>query len=165
MLIYIPILLFVAGFLYETYLSFRRMGNVKKGQGTYVDVTWEITHTLLVFGVVMMVMLFTKHIDRIAELILVPTFLAMLALFIRGACYMAIFYMQTARIKWLDWVFALSHVVAALLLVVVVLIFSTFLIVERPSANLQFIPAFLTGLVGILAITIVPIVVLYRYRK
>jgi cytochrome bd-type quinol oxidase subunit 2 len=165
LLIYIPIVLFVVAFLYETYLSFRRIGDKKKGRGVYVDATWEVTHTMLVFGVVMMVMLFTKHIDRIAELILIPTFLAMLALFVRGACYIALFYIYEKRhIRLLDWVFALSHVAAAGLLVTVVLIFSSYLLIEQPAANTQFVPVFGIGLAIIAAVSLIPALILYRYR-
>ena len=165
LLIYVPIILFVVAFLYETYLSFSRINARKKNSATYVDATWEVTHTLLVFAVVMMVMLYTKHIDRIADLILMPAFLAMTALLVRGAAYIALFYIyENRRIKWLDWLFALSHVVAAGLLVVVVMIFSGFLLIERPQANTQFVPAFLIGLVIVGAVSVVPALTLYRYR-
>ena len=55
LLIYVPIVLFVVAFLYETWLSFRRLrpAAARKQRSGYVDATWEITHTLLVFAVVM----------------------------------------------------------------------------------------------------------------
>ncbi len=43
-----PVLLFVAAFLYETWLSFMRLKNPKKGRTSYLAATWEVTHTLLV---------------------------------------------------------------------------------------------------------------------
>ena len=73
LLIYVPILLFVLAFLYETYLSFARLFNKSKGRGGYVEATWEVTHTLLVFGVVMMLMLYTGVIDKISDAIFIPT--------------------------------------------------------------------------------------------
>lgn len=161
-LIYIPILLFVAAFLYETYLSFARLKEKRKGRGHYVDTTWEVTHTLLIFGVVMMLMLYTKYIDQIATAILIPAFLAMTALFVRGACYIYIFYIAEKKgRRWVDWLFALSHVFAALFLVAVVGLFTLFLATNNPSANTQFIPAFSVGLIFIMAIVTLPLVFLY----
>ncbi|USN96095.1 MAG: hypothetical protein H6797_03385 [Candidatus Nomurabacteria bacterium] len=165
-LIYAPIILFVVAFLYETWLSFVRLKSPKKGRTHYVDATWEVTHTLLIFGVVMLLMLFTKSIDRISDLIFIPTFLAASALAVRAALYIYIFYVRTSsKISWVDWLFALSHVVSALLLVVVVLQASWFLLTQHPEANLQFIPAFLPGLALVLAICALPIYSLYFSRR
>lgn len=165
-LIYLPILLFVLGFLYETYLSFARLKQPKKGRELYVSATWEVTHTLLVFGVVMLLMLHTKVIDKISDAIFVSTFWAAVFLGLRGALYIYIFYVRKKAntINWLDWSFALTHVVAALLLVVVVLQASWFLISEKPEVNLQFIPAFLPGLALILAVVAIPILTLYKSK-
>lgn len=164
-LIYVPILLFVLAFLYETYLSFMRLKGPKKEKRGYVDATWEVTHTLLVFGVVMLLMLFTKSIDRIAEVIFISTFWAAVFLGLRGALYIYIFYVRKKpTINWMDWAFALSHVFAALLLVVTVLSASWLLITEKPEANLQFIPVFLPGLALILAVIALPIMSLYKNK-
>lgn len=165
-LIYTPIVLFVVAFLYETLLSFLRLRKGKGRSSGYVDATWEVTHTLLVFAIVMILMLFTKDIDRIADLIFLPTFLAATALAVRGACYLQIFYIrQKQRINWVDWVFALSHVVAAGLLVVVVGQVTWFLFTQHPTENSQFIPAFLPGLLLVLALCVVPLVTLYGSGK
>lgn len=162
-LIYTPIVLFVVAFLYETLLSFMRLKRGPSKDTGYVDATWEVTHTLLVFGVVMILMLFTKRIDEIADLIFLPTFLAATALAVRGACYLQIFYIRQKRvINWIDWVFALSHVVAAGFLVIVVAQVTWFLFTKHPEANLQFVPAFIPGLLLVLAVCALPIAMLYR---
>jgi hypothetical protein len=162
-LIYLPILLFVVAFLYETYLSFARLRG--KSRHRYVDATWEVTHTLLIFGVVMLLMLFTKSIDVISDAIFIPTFLAATALLIRAACYIQIFYVrEKPNINWTDWTFAFSHVAAALLLVVVVIKSTWLLVTEHPEANLQFIPAFMPGLALVLAICAIPIYVIYSNK-
>lgn len=164
-LIYLPILLFVVAFLYETYLSFARLKNPKAGRGQYVDATWEVTHTLLIFGVVMLLMLFTKNIDDISSAIFLPTFLAASALVVRSICYLFIFFVRKkAKTSWVDWMFAFSHLVAALLLVVVVVKASWYLFTAYPEANLQFIPAFLPGLFLVLAVCAIPMIVLYRSK-
>lgn len=164
-LIYLPILLFVLGFLYETYLSFVRLKHPKKGKEGYVSATWEITHTLLVFGVVMLLMLFTKSIDKISDAIFISTFWAAVFLGLRGALYIYIFYVRKKpTINWMDWSFALTHVIAAVLLVVTVISATWYLITEQPEANLQFIPVFLPGLLLILAVVAVPIMTLYKSK-
>lgn len=165
LLIYVPILLFVAGFLYETYLSFARIAKKGKGRKAYLSTTWEVTHTLLIFGVVMMLMLFTKHIDTIANAIFIPTFIAMTALFLRGLCYIYIFHItKRTKIGITDWIFALSHVVAALFLVVVVLLFTYTLATNTFTANTQFVPPFLVGLGGILLVCAAPLGALYLQK-
>lgn len=165
LLIYVPILLFVLAFLYETYLSFARLFNKSKGRGGYVEATWEVTHTLLVFGVVMMLMLYTGVIDKISDAIFIPTFLAATALAIRGICYIYVFYVSDGKRRtWVDWLFAISHVVAALLLVVVVALFTWFLYTTNPAANTQFVAPFSVGLVVILAVTALPLTYLYLGR-
>lgn len=165
LLIYIPILLFVAAFLYETYLSFLRLKKTKVNTYRYVDATWEVTNTLLVFGVVMLVMLFTKSLEALAAKILVSTLLAGLALAIRSICYTYIFYVRKKpAIGAVDWLFAASHVVAAGLLVVTVIQSTIFLIADHPQANTQFIPYFIPGLVFVLAICSAPLVRLYQTK-
>lgn len=163
LLIYIPILLFVLAFLYETFLSFARL--FKKTSLSYTDATWEVTNTLLVFGVVMLIMLFTQDIDRLASAIFLTTLSAGVALLARGALYVYVFYIKTSnKIGLLDWLFALSHVVAALLLVATVVIATIFLITQQPAANLEFIPYFIPGLVLVLGVCAVPLVRLYFSR-
>lgn len=166
LLIYIPILLFVLAFLYETWLSIIRLFKPKSGNHSYVDATWEVTNTLLVFGVVMLLMLFTKYIDLIAKEIFISTLLAGTALLVRAACYIYIFYVkQGKKIGLVDWVFALSHVFAAVFLVITVLQATMFLIAEKPQANMQFLPYFWPGLVFVLLICVVPAFSLYATRK
>lgn len=166
LLIYIPILLFVLAFLYETLLSVLRLVGYSERRG-YVDSTWEITHTTLVFGVVMMLMLFTKNIDTIASVLFWPAFLAITFLMIRGATYIQIFYIRknVKRRNWVDWTFMLSHLGAALTLVWAVIAFTLLLLGDTMQANTQFVPAFTTGLIVIVAIITGPIMYLYFLNK
>jgi cytochrome bd-type quinol oxidase subunit 2 len=166
LLFFVPLVIFVLAFLYETFLSFMRLKNPKSGKTGYVHATWEVTHTLLVFAVVVLVMMFTKSIDQIANAIFVSTFIAALALAVRAALYTYIFYVRdTNKVNWVDWLFALSHVVAALFLVITVIQVVIFLINNNPVANEQFVPAFLPGLALVLAVCIVPIILLYTTKK
>lgn len=162
----LPLVLFVAAFLYETFLSFRRLANPKGGKSNYVNATWEVTHTLLIFSVVVLLMMFTPYIEQIAGAIFTSTLIAGVALCVRAAAYTQIFYGRKKQlINWVDWVFALSHVVAALFLVITVIKSLWFLYQNNPTPNQQFLPAFIPGLVLVLAICIVPIVMLYRTKN
>lgn len=166
LLFLIPTLLFVVAFLYETYLSFKRLNNSKAGKGGYVNATWEVTHTLLVFAVVMLLMMFTKNLDGLASAIFLSTFVALFALAIRAACYTYIFYVRSKqKTNWVDWVFALSHVVAAGALVITVVRALWFLYENNPPANTQFLPFFIPGLVLVIAVCAVPIALLYSTKK
>lgn len=166
LLFLIPTVLFVLAFLYETYLSFRRILQPRRpGKTGYLSATWEITHTLLVFAVVMLVMLFTHTLDGLANAIFTSTLLAAAVLTIRAATYIHIFYVRrTKKINWVDWLFASSHVVAALLLVITVLKALWFLHTNNPPVNTQFIPYFIPGLLVVLAICALPLTMLYTKR-
>lgn len=162
----VPTLLFVVGFLYETFLSFLRLKNPKAGKSGYLNATWEVTHTLLVFGVVMLIMMFTKSLDDLAAQIFTTTFWAALVLAIRAVLYTYIFYVRKKpNTSWIDWTFAFSHIAAALLLVATVVKALIYLIGERPEANTQFIPYFIPGLVVVLAVCFMPLVTLYTTKK
>ncbi|HSX07551.1 MAG TPA: hypothetical protein VLG11_01525 [Candidatus Saccharimonadales bacterium] len=161
----VPTLLFVLAFLYETYLSFTRLGKKRPSRANYLSATWEVTHTLLVFAVVMLIMLFTHSLDKLSAAIFTSTFFAVAALAVRAAAYLYIFYgRQSKKISWIDWVFAGSHVVAAALLVITVVKAVWFIYQNHPLVNSQFFPYFIPGLIGVLLICIVPITMLYRTR-
>ncbi len=161
----LPLVLFVVGFLYETYLSFRRLADPKAGKTGYVTATWEITHTLLIAAVVVLVMMFSHSIDGIAETIFTSTFVAAAALTVRYATYTYIFYVrETKKISWVDWTFAFSHVVAAVALVVSVVRVLWFLYQNNPSVNDQFLSLFVPGLIVTIVICAVPMAYLYMLR-
>lgn len=161
----VPTLLFVLAFLYETYLSFLRLRNPKAGKTGYVAATWEVTHTLLIFAVVMLVMMFTQDINGLASAIFVSTFLAASVLVIRSILYCYIFYARKdTKTNWADWSFALTHIAAAGLLVITVLQALLYLHKNNPPVNSQFLPYFIPGLVVVIALCAVPIFVLYRIR-
>lgn len=162
----VPTLLFVLGFLYETFLSFRRLQNPKAGKSGYLSATWEVTHTLLVFAVVMLLMMYTQAIDGIATAIFTATFIAAVALGLRAFFYIYIFYVRDSKkTSWVDWAFALTHVVAALFLVIVVLQAVWYVVKHNPPVNSQFLPYFIPGLVVVLALCIVPTLTLYKTKN
>ena len=162
----VPVTLFVLAFLYETWLSFARLKGAKYGRAGYVAATWEFTHTLLVFAVVMLLMTFTHRLTDLANSLFIPIFAAGLALGLRAAAYLYIFYVRSAQAKigWVDWAFAFLHSTAAVLLVVTVCKALWFIITEQPEANTQFFPLFVPGLLLTLAVCILPIIVVYRSK-
>lgn len=161
----VPTLLFVIAFLYETFLSFRRLNNSKAGKSGYVAATWEVTHTLLVTAVVMLVMMFTSVIDGLAGAIFTATFLAAIALGVRGVLYIYIFYVRSSqKTSWVDWSFAFSHIVAAVLLVIVVLQALYFLYKNHPTPNSEFLPYFIPGMLVVVALCLVPMLMLYKTK-
>lgn len=162
----IPVVLFVIAFLYETFLSFKRLNNPSKSKSGYVSATWEVTHTLLVAAVVMLVMMFTASLDELSSAIFIATFLAAVALGLRAVIYIYIFYVRenTKKINWIDWTFAFSHIFAAVLLVIVVVQALWYLYNNNPPANTQFLPYFIPGMIFVLLITALPIFVLYKTK-
>ncbi len=162
----VPVLLFVIAFLYETYLSFLRLKKPKAGKAGYVNATWEVTHTLLVAAVVMLVMMFTSSIEGLSAAIFVATFLAAVALGVRAVLYIYIFYARDNNIRtnWIDWSFAITHIIAAIFLVIVVLQALWFIYKNNPVANTQFLPYFIPGMLLVLAVTSLPILFLYKTK-
>lgn len=162
----VPLVLFVSAFLYETWLSFARLKDPKKGRASYVSATWETTHTLLVFTVVMLLMTFTQVLDDLAAAIFWPTFIAAVFLGLRAVAYIYIFYVrkETKRVNWIDWFFAFTHVGAAVFLVITVLKALWFILQENPPANTQFFPLFIPGLMLVLILTALPLLSIYRTK-
>lgn len=162
LLFLIPTTLYLVAFLYETYLSLIRLKSLDTNKVGYVTATWEVTHTLLVFAVVMLLMMFTQSIVALSSAIFVSAFIALGALTVRAVTYLYIFYARkTDRRSWVDWLFAISHLVAAVFLVNTVLRAVWFVVKNKPEANSQFLPYFIPGLVIVVAVCCLPMVMLY----
>lgn len=165
LLFLIPTVLFVVAFLYETFLSFRRLGNQRTGKSGYLAATWEVTHTLLVAAVVMLIMMFTADLEGLSSAIFTATFLAAVALGVRAVLYVYIFYVRTSKkTSWIDWTFAFTHIAATVLLVIVVIQAMWYLYNEKPTPNSEFLPYFIPGMLVVLMVCIVPIAMLYKTR-
>lgn len=162
----VPLILYVCAFLYETWLSFARLRSGNKGRGSYVAATWEITHTLLVFVVVTLMMTFTRDIVDLGNAIFWPTFIAAIALGLRAIAYLYIFYIRPTGkgTGWTDWGFALSHLVAAVFLVIAMAKALWFIWQNNPTPNTEFYPVFIPGLILVVAICALPMIVLYRSK-
>ena len=165
LLFLVPTGLYVAAFLYETYLSFARLDGRSAMKTSYVHATWEVTHTLLIFALIVLFMLHTSTIDKIAEQIFVPALLAGAALAVRSVLYTYLFYARVHKgTDWSDVSFALSHVVSALFLVITAIKASDLLFNAGMPVNEQFLPWFVPGLVFVILICIVPITIIYKIK-
>lgn len=158
--------LFVVAFLYETWLSLRRLARPQSGREGYVSATWEVTHTLLVFALITLLMTFTQDLVNLASSIFWPAFIAAIALGLRAVVYLYIWYVRRSAVRrnWVDWIFAVSHLVAAVFLVLTAAKALWFISRYHPVANTQFLPIFIPGLVLTAAVCIIPAIVLYRTK-
>lgn len=164
----VPLVLYLAAFVVEAVMSFKRLSNPKSGRG-YLDATWEITHTFLVVSLAFFINLFSQNLTDIARASFVGLFLAAIFIGARGLMYIYIFYLRPAKKattrNWADWLFAVSHLgivagVVVLLVQLLPVLFRTHLV-----ANTNFIPWMWPGLVIVLALCLLPIMSLYHTKN
>lgn len=114
--LYFPVMfgvlaVYLLAFSYETILSWRRLRRPAAGRAGYVDVTWEITHTLLVFAFTLFMITYSQALPEIAPTIFLPVLLSGVTLGLRAALYLYIFYIRSPRHRsgLADYLFALTH--------------------------------------------------------
>lgn len=160
----IPISIYVVLFIYETYLAYKKAVR-KDHKRNYVEVTWEMTHTLLIIGLILLFVIYSSSLNSIATAIFAPAFLAGLFLFIRGTLYSYIFYVsKKAYSKIVDWTFFLVHVISLVFLALVAVDVINFVINNHPVANNNFMPYFIPGEIITLALILGPMYYLYRIK-
>ncbi len=167
-LILVPLLFYVAVFGFETLLSVKRVFGSSFDRGTaFVHATWEVTHTILVYAVVMFMISHADLLPAIATTIFLPVVILMVALISRGTLYLYLFYgdVQLSRIgKMWHGLFALTHIInlgTALWLTVAV----AYEIITRhfiPSTDDIGLVAF--GLIPVGLLCAVPLFTLYRTK-
>lgn len=163
-----PLSLFLVAYLYETYISFRRLSQPKKGRH-YVDATWEVTHTFLVVSVALFVGFFSSNLTEIAYVTFYPLFLTSVFVGIRTLAYIYIFVIRENKNQMtrslVDSIFAFSHVgvIIGLLYLLAVLIPKILSIQLIP--NTLFIPWMIPGAFAIIVICIIPLFNLYKTRS
>ena len=74
-------------------------------------------------------------------------------------------YVKKNKIGAVDWLFALSHVVAALFLVITVVKALWYIYKNNPEVNSQFIPYFIPGLLIVIALCVLPMLTIYSTKK
>lgn len=163
-----PLVLFLAAYIIETYVSFRRLQKPRKGHD-YLDATWEVTHTFLVVSVALFVGFFSQNLTEIAYVVFYPLFLTSVFVGVRTLAYIYIFIIRSPKKRnqrtWIDTVFALSHVgVVAGLLYLLAMLIPKLLSIEL-LANTAFIPWMLPGAALVIVVCSLPLLSLYATKK
>ncbi len=161
----IPILCYLPLFLYETYVSYRRIG--KRGKAAeYVHVSWEFTHTLLILGVNNFIWLFSSIVPAVGAAIFEGLMLAAALFIVRGALYLLIYVsVKKSTIHWYDYGFFMTHVLIVLGLLYIVVRAAIVMLTHDVSVNTQFIPIVAPGLLVVVLLCTVPIWQIYSMRK
>ena len=159
-----PLVLFLAAFTVEAYMSFRRL-TVVKPDSPYILHTWETSHTFLVVSVACFVAFFSNNLRELADAAFYGLFLAALFAGVRAVTYLYIFYIRdpakrTTR-NWVDWAYAICHVGMAAGVVLLLVQLLPVLLDTDLQANTQFLPWMWPGLLLVLIICLMPLVSLY----
>lgn len=159
-----PLVLFLAAFAVEAFMSFRRL-KVIQPDSPYMLHTWETSHTFLVVSVACFAAFFSSNLRELADAAFYGLFLAALFAGVRAVSYLYIFYIRepakrTTR-NWIDWVYAVCHIgmaagVVLLLVQLLPVLFDTDL-----QANTQFLPWMWPGLLLVVIICLMPLTSLY----
>lgn len=158
-----PLVLYLAAFLLEAYMAFARLGN-RKASGSYLNATWETTHTFLVVTVALFVAFFSQNLVELANAAFLGVWIAALAIGLRGAAYLYLFYIRRDRSRrdWIDYSFAYIHLLIVAGLGVMLLQLVPVLLTTELQANTAFIPYMWPGLVLVLILCVPPVMSLYK---
>lgn len=161
--ILVPLVLYLAAFTMEAYMSFRRLGN-QKSTGSYLDATWETTHTFLVVTVALFVSFFSQNLVDLAQALWWGLWVAAVGIGLRGAAYVYLFYIRSNKSvrNWVDYFFAYVHavIVAGVGILLWQLLPVLFTIELKP--NTEFIPFMWPGLFLVIVLCVPPLMSLYR---
>lgn len=166
----IPILSYVPLFLYETYMSFNRLKAPAKKHGGYLNVTWEVTHTLLIIGVNYFIWLYADIISEVGKAVYWGLIVAGAGFIVRAIYYLYLFYvLEPAKRKRTpmvsDYIFALSHVVTLFGLVYTIVRTLIVLFTNDFSVNTQFVPYLWPGLILTFGLCALPMVSVYKTKR
>ena len=157
----VPLALYGLAFSYETYVAFRRLGN----HGPYVNVTWEITHTLLVLALTNFTWLWSDAMVAVGQAAYWGLIIATAAFVLRAILYLYLFYVSPKVAHAVaDWLFAVCHLVMLSGLAYAVVAAKRVLMTQNYAVNEQLIPYMLPALVAVVVICAVPVWQSYRRR-
>lgn len=160
----IPIFIYVVLFSYETILSLKK-ALIRNSKRNYVEITWEMTHTLLIIGLILYFVFYSDSLYAISEYIFPAAFIAGSFLVMRGILYTYIFYVsKDLHNRIVDWLFFLSHLGALASLGLVATRMILFVVRNHPSSNSNFLPYFIPGEILTLALILGPMYFLYRIK-
>ena len=157
----VPLTLYILLFCIETAWSVLRM--FRASEAVYFRNTWEITHTLLIFGINSFLWLYSSSIPMLAQRVSAPLLIVATAFLVRAGVYMHLFYIRETRIG--GWVFACTNVV--LLSGIVTVVMSVFGAIDGGlwSQNTAIVPYLWPGLVVTLSVCAIPMLHVYSAHR
>ena len=163
----IPILCYVALFLVETGISFRRIGKPLDKGGAYLHATWEVTHTFLILGITYFMWLYSSAIVDISQKMFMPLVIFGAVFVIRAILYLYLFYIKqpTKPNLLIDWSFAICHIIMLICLVLVAVIALGVMQNGNYLANEILLPLLYPGLILTFLIICIPIYFLFTTKK
>jgi hypothetical protein len=161
--ILVPLALYLAAFSVEAYMSFARLGN-RKAKGSYLDATWETTHTFLVVAVALFVAFFSQNLVELAKAAFLGLWVAAVGIGLRGAVYLYLFYWRHdgTRRDFFDQFFAYIHVVIVAGVGILLWQLVPVLLTATLSPNTEFLPYMWPGLILVLVLCGPPLLSLYK---
>lgn len=159
------IVLYAAGYLYETIMSFVRLKTTKREM--YPNASWEVIHTTLVIAFATFMITHGPMLPELAPLILVPFMIALLGFFLRATCQMLIFFgrQDSRRHSWIDWCFAFSHLVILIPFLYAVITTAVYLLTHPLNVLTGMFGWFIPGLLLGIALNLVPIVYIFHTQR
>lgn len=156
--------IYLLAFGYETVLSFWRLRRTPNGRAGYVDATWEVTHTLIVYVFTLFMITYSSALPDLAPSLFWPVLLTGVFLLTRAGLYLYIFYIRPAkrRVGLADYGFALSHLLILVGLLIAFVVAVSHIIQLNATPNLAYFGPLLPGLAVTLLVSVWPLWRLYR---
>lgn len=163
----IPLIAYVPMFIYELYISFRRIGKPLDKGGEYLHATWEVTHTFLILSINYFVWLYSDAVVDVGRAAFGALLLFGAAFIVRAVLYTQLFYIKSSAKPNIvvDWLFALTHVVMAGSLVYTIAVAVSFMTRGGYEANQTFLPLLWPGIILMLPLISVPLYFLYKTKS
>ena len=161
----IPILLYVILFSIELVFSFRRL-TAHAHIDQYFQISWEITHTLLIVGVSTFLWVFSDLVPLVGSDVYTLLLFVGVLFFLRAITYALIFYVWPGeRHPMTDWLFACSHVGLFALLTTIIIKVGYRVAHTSYHANTELLPYVWPGVILIIAVSLVPVIQGYMTWK
>lgn len=160
-IILIPVVAYLVFSVFEIWSAIQLSRNHKSKKHLYIQITGELTHTILVFGYAQFMITHSSLLTQIGAILYVPISLLISMLVIRGALYLYIFHAgDPPRSVYLAFVSTYIMGVVALVWALAIIIPEIILTGYIPDTESIETVAFVTPLV--LAILIMPMFIIYK---
>lgn len=157
----VPLGLYAITFSYETFAAFSRLA---KKESDYVNVTWEITHTLLVLALTNFTWLWSDAMIAVAQAAYWGLIVVAAAFVLRAIFYVYLFHASAGTNKLVGWLFALMHLVMLAGLAYTVVAAVQVLTAHTYAVNDNLLPYMWPALVASLVICAIPVWQSYRHK-